>query len=348
MRSILFVSVCIISTSSVFAQPAITSDNLPNAGDLLIQLGASIVPEANLEATGADFTWDFETAVSLTGTTTETNCLDITATPFVYQVFFNSPFDPEHNSDFAIGVDAFGIAGFNFEDVYAYYQNRSDRYAITGRGATFNSVPTGAQGEPVDIIYYLPIEYADQDETYSELTYSIPTLGAYNTQQTRSNFCDGWGTINMLGQSFEVLRMRTVINATDSVYIELIGQGLQFERPESIEYRWLSPEYNVPILEIITTGGVPTSVLVADFAVGVNDLQNMSEVKWDYVPARSVIQLIGGYESADHYMIYETSGKLAATGQAGDGVISVEGFAAGLYVFSLVHNNVPVSGSFVR
>lgn len=348
MRSFILLSVCLTVTLGAFSQPVITSENLPDAGDLLIQLGAAIDAEVNLESTGVDYTWDFEGLVTLAGGTTETNCLDITETPFVYQVFFNSPFDPEHNSDFAIGVDAFGIAGFEFEDVYAYYQNREDRYAITGRGATFNSVPTGAQGEPVDIIYYLPIEYNDQDETYSELTYSIPTLGAYNTQQTRENFCDGYGSINLLGQSFEVLRMRTVINATDSVYIELIGQGLEFERPESVEYRWLSPDYNVPILEIITTGGVPTSVLVADWAVGTEEVESGSDVSWNYLPARSVVQINGAFSSTDLYLIHDASGKRVASGQAGAGLISIDGFAPGLYVFTLTHNRIPLSGSFVR
>jgi hypothetical protein len=345
--AVLMTSLLILNVSSI-AQIEITSSDLPDAGDLLVQENAVLADEVNYTATGADYTWTFgENEITLTGATTETDCINISSTPFVYQVFFNSQFDPEHDSDYAVGVESFEAAGITLEDAYFYFQNRTDRFAQTGGGATIMSVPTGAQGDPVDVIYELPLLFGDQTESYSELLYQVPTLGAYQTQQTRANNVDGWGTLNLFEESYEVLRVVTVINATDSVYIEFFGTGTTFDRPEVTEYKWLTPGIPVPVLQINETGGVVSQVLVKGEPVSIAETASFP-FSWYYSAVTNEIRISGNYHASDRYMIHDAHGKLVQQGSLTSPMIALNAQAQGGYLFSVLRHGQVFSGKWVK
>lgn len=348
LRSTAMVSFLIIFRFTAMAQIEITTSDLPDAGDLLVQENAALGGEVNYTATGANYTWTFgENEITLGGTNTETDCISISSTPFVYQVFFNSPLDPEHDSDYAVGVESFDAAGITLEDAYFYFQNREDRFAQTGAGATIAGIPTGAQGDPVDVIYELPLQFGDQTESYSELLYQVPTLGAYQTQQTRSNNVDGWGTLNLFEESYEVLRVVTVINATDSVYIEFLGTGTTFDRPEVTEYKWLTPGVPVPVLQINETGGAVTQVLVKGQPVSMAESTSFP-FEWYYSAITNEIRISGVYESSDRFLIHDANGKLVQQGMLSSPAIALNTQSKGIYLFSVLRNGQVFSGKWMR
>jgi len=333
---------------SSFAQVEITSSDLPDAGDLLIQEVATLNGDADYLSTGAGTTWTFGAGeLTLTGTLNETNCLNVSSTPLIYQAFFNAAWDPEHDSDYAVGIDALDLGTITLEDAYFYYQNRPDRYAITGGGATIMGIPTGAQGDPVDVVYNLPIQFGDSDESYSELLYEVPTLGAYQTQQTRSNVVDGWGTLNLFGESYEVLRVRTVINAIDSIYIEFIQTGTTFERPEAVEYKWLSPDFKVPVLQVNETAGVVTQVLVKGGPASITG-QEVFPFTWFFHTGEEAIRLSGAYDATDRFMLHDQGGRLVAQGYLASASIPLHDVAAGAYLFSVMRHGQVFTGRFVK
>lgn len=259
----LLVSAVSISLSAN-SQITIQSNHLPDAGDVLLQVPHTLLGNFDPEDVGADYTWTLtEEDLMNLGGGTPLNCIDVASTPFTYQFLFNNPFDPEHNADFAFGVDAFDVVGITFEDAYYYMQNNDQRYANVGLGATINSIPLPAQSDPVDIIYELPLEFGDGNTSDSELYIEIPTLATYRLTQNRVNTVDGWGTLTLLGETFEVLRVKSVINASDSIYIDAFGFGQTIDRPEAIEYKWLCHDFKVPVLQINSNGGIVTTVLLA-------------------------------------------------------------------------------------
>jgi len=209
------------------------------------------------------------------------------------------------------------------------------------------SIPSGAQSDPVDVIYELPLQFGNQTESYSELLYQVPTLGAYQTQQTRVNNVDGWGTLNLFEESFDVLRVVTVINATDSVYIEFFGTGTTFDRPEVTEYKWLTPGIPVPVLQINETGGVVTQVLVKGEPVSVMESASFP-FAWYYSAVTNEIRISGDYHASDRYMIHDTHGKLVQQGTLSSPVIALNAPAQGVYLFSVLRDGQVFSGKWVK
>lgn len=327
----------VCASTFLFAQVEIVSSNLPDANDVLVQQNATLLTDIDPEISGPNAVWNFDFDVlQPTNTTTTTNCLDVSATPFTFQFLFNNPFDADHNSDFAIGVDQFDVAGMlTVEDAYFYYQNRSDRYAITGMGASLNSIPLGAQGDPVDVVYELPLNYEDQSSSDSEILFTLPETFTYRLQQSRSNNVDGWGTINIWGQSFDVLRCRTEIEANDSIYINQFSIGFALDRPLTVEYKWMSPLYKVPILQITTTGGVVSSVLTADIYTSVEE-KDANTFSMYPNPANNFITINGDFTPNDMVTITNAQGQIVFSGNVPSSRnIDISTFTNGLYVVSI-------------
>lgn len=280
------------------AQITITKNDLPMGGDILAQENATFIGTFDETDTGPNHVWNFdETNLTLTGNIQQTECVDISTTPFAYQIFFNSPFDSEHNSDFAVGLASLGgnMQGLpiTLEDIYSYYQNSNSRYAIVGVGATVSGIPIPQQASPVDIVYDYPVAFGDNQTSVSQQVIQIPSLGYRKTDQTRVNVVDGWGTVNFFGTSYNALRIKTTINASDSIYVDMLGFGFQFDRPEAIEYKFLVHEWMVPLVQVNYTAGANSGVLVASqpinvlestapqFAVYPNPTTDYLTVKWD-------------------------------------------------------------------
>lgn len=339
----------VCASSFLFAQVEIVSANLPDADDVLVQQNATLLTDVDLELAGANAAWNFDFDVlQPMNTTTTTNCLDVSSTPFTFQFLFNNPFDADHNSDFAIGVDQFDVAGMlTVEDAYFYYQNRSDRYAITGMGASLNSIPLGAQGEPVDIVYELPLNFEDQSTSDSELLFTLPETFTYRLQQSRSNNVDGWGSISIWGQSFDVIRCRTEIEANDSIYVNQFGFGFALDRPLTVEYKWMSPLYKVPVLQITTTGGVVSSVLTADIYTSVEEEQEQTFSMYPN-PASQYITINGRFTPSDIMTIVNAQGQIIYSGTIPSSrTIDTSVYANGIYVVSIFGENETQSKTLI-
>ena len=332
----LLLSVLIVAPFCLSAQITITKNDLPMGGDILAQENATIIGTFDEGDTGPNHVWNFdESNLTLTGNIQQQECVDISTTPFAYQVFFNSPFDSEHNSDFAIGLASIGGSTqglpVTLEDIYSYYQNSNSRYAIVGVGATVSGIPIPQQASPVDIVYDYPVAFGDLQTSVSEQVIQIPTLGYRKTNQTRVNEVDGWGTVNYFGTTYDAIRVKTTINAADSIYVDLLGFGFQFDRPEAIEYKFLVQEHLVPLVQVNYTAGANSGVLVSaqtisvleaaapQFAVFPNPTTDYLTVKWE-----------GAYNVP--YSVFNMEGKRVMEGSISDNSqIEVSGLANGLY-----------------
>lgn len=349
MKRILFLILLLTGLIST-AQVTITSNDLPNEGDVLIQKVAILTSGIDLEESGANHTWTFdEDLLQSLDIINETPCLSVSESPLLYQFLFNNPFDPEHNADFAFGVDDIDIAGLiTFTDVYWYYQNNSDEYTAVGQGVTINEIPLPTQADPIDVIYELPIQFNDESTSNSALEMEIPKLFTYKLEQTRTNVVDGWGTLNIWGVDYDVLRVRTEIAATDSVFIEALGFGQSIDRPLVVEYKWLSPAYNVPVLQITTTAGFISSVLIADIFVGL-DAQEFSSLEIFPNPATDKLIVKGITNESTTARIFSSQGQLikSLTLNAGE-TINVHDLASGSYNIELQSGSAIFRKPFVK
>lgn len=251
-----FLFLSLFLTLSAVAQITIGPNDMPSAGDTM-RYRTTMASGVDLTLTGSDVTWDF--SLLSIGSAGADTAVSVGSTPFAYQLFFNNPFlYPQHAANFAMKGVEFGFQGFSFEDVYDYYKKGAAAYSNVGFGANLNGLPTSVRRDPVDIIHRFPMHPGDQDTSFSSFSVSLPTLGYYRQDQTRFNHVDGWGTLILPSDTFDVLRVRSVLQQRDTVFIDQFGFGFGLNRPQTVEYRWLAQGMDQPVLIVTTVAGQAT------------------------------------------------------------------------------------------
>jgi len=348
---LLFVLFC--SAQHVFSQITITTNNLPDAGDTIITRNAAFTGEVDLEDTGANHVWSFDfddlTPLNLNPGII---CYEVDDIPFVFQFMFNNPFDADYNSDYGIGVEQASIATVTFENAYMYYQNNNQKYTNTGMSVSINGLPVASHMDDPDLIYRLPLTYDSADSSHSLMNFDVPQLGYYGLDQTRHYHCDGWGTLNIWEQSFDVLRVRSVVNGSDSIFTSFVNLGIRLPRPENITYEWISTEHIEPILKVTTTAGVVTQVQVADIyepPTSVNEIAN-SKLSVYPNPANDLVFVNYAGDANTLIEIYDSQGRVVITEKwtAQFSQIDLSTLNSGIYTLRIQQNGKILSKNFVK
>jgi hypothetical protein len=341
-----------VSALGTSAQITINSSHLPNSGDLLYTRAATFLTDVDLEATGPNYNWNFGDDVIQAGALDAgTDCADLGTLSLVDQLFFNNPLYPEYNSDFGIGAALLDNPIVSIEDAYQIYKNSGGVYAMTGLVATIEGVPLNAQYDDRDIIYNLPLTYPASGNSHSVLQLEVPTLAYYGTDQYRNYVCDGWGTLTIYGQSFDVLRVKSTLTGFDSVAVNFNGLPFGFQLPKDITtYQWISTSYKVPVLEVISTaggfGGAQLTVRTADLGVGISEVESNSLNVFPN-PAHESLVIQDG-KSNDTYFLLNASGQIVKQGHVLNGQIQIEDLPSGLYIMRLDQSGIIRQGRFVK
>jgi len=242
---------------ALHAQITIDLPDMPSAGDT-VRYRAVPATGLDAESTEAGFIWDFSQLPE--GTEGADTCVTVASTPLAYQFFFNNPFlYPEHRADYAVRGQGFNFQVLTVTDVREYFKKDATGFRNVGFGANINGVPTSTRRIPVDWIHRFPLEYGDMDTSFSEFTLNVPTIFSYTQRQTRYNEADGWGTLYLPADTFEVLRVKSTIVRIDSAYVEQFGQGFTFPATQTIEYKWIAQGMDLPVLVITVVAGQPTT-----------------------------------------------------------------------------------------
>ena len=242
---------------SLHAQVVLGPADMPSAGDTL-RYATTAANAIDLALTGADVLWDYS-ALTPTVLGADT-AVAVTSTPFLYQFFFNNTIlYPQWAANYGVKGQSFGFQGVSLEDVYDYFKKDNSGFRNVGFGANVNGLPASVRRIPVDWVHRFPLEFGDQDTSFSAFNVSIPTLGYFGQTQTRINTVDGWGTLVLPGGTYEVLRVRSVLQRRDTLFVEQFGFGFGFNEPQTVEYKWLAPGMGAPVLLVTTIAGVPTT-----------------------------------------------------------------------------------------
>ncbi|MEZ4807002.1 MAG: hypothetical protein R2815_05940 [Flavobacteriales bacterium] len=239
------------------AQITITEADMPSAGDTM-RYRNTAAQDVDIMLTGPGVIWD------MSGLPVQTEGADtavtVGSTPLLYQFFFNNAIlYPEYDADYAMKGVAFGFQQLQVEDVYDYYKKDTDGFRNVGFGATINGLPASVRRQPVDRIHAFPMDFQDTDASFSTFQLDVPNVLFFRQEQLRENEVDGWGTLYLPADTFEVLRVRSVLQKHDSIFVEQFGLGFGFDEPETVEYKWIAAGMDAPVLRVTTTGGVATS-----------------------------------------------------------------------------------------
>lgn len=240
---------------------------MPSAGDT-VRYRSTSAADVDLEMTGANALWDFSTLEP--GTQGADTMVAVSATPFAYQFFFNNSFlYPEHDASYARRGAEFGFQGFTLEDVFDYFRTDATGHYNVGFGAQLNGIPTSVRRIPVDRVYSFPMAFGDTDTSLSAFQVSIPTLGYYGQSQSRYVEVDGWGELILPGgANYQALRVRSILEQRDTVYVDQFGVGFGIDRPQTVEYAWLAPGGDGPVLLVTTVAGQPTTARYRSMPTG--------------------------------------------------------------------------------
>lgn len=247
------------SFHSSHAQITITSADMPSSNDKIrVSIGRAFTG-MNARLTGANHTWDYSMLTS-TSQTVDT-FVSITSTGLLYWFQFAA------NSSFALKSNSptvnLGVLNIDYE--FDFFKKSTASYLQTGFGAAMNTFPLPVPYTPKDTIYRFPLHYNDTGLSPSAFSVSIPSLGYYGGNKTRTDTVDGWGTLTTPYGTFSVLRVKSVIRETDSIHVDTLGGfGFTIPRPVVVEYKWLGNGQHIPLLQINTTGGLVTQIIYRD------------------------------------------------------------------------------------
>ncbi len=247
-------AVSISFAASLPAQITIGEDDMPAVNDTL-RYRSTVAAGVDVDFTGAGVTWDMSALLpQLEGADTT---VSVSSTPFLYQFYFNNPFlYPQNRADYGVkGVD-FNVQAFSLSDVYDYFRADDAGFFNVGFGANVNGLPTSVRRSPIDRIYPFPLEFGDSDVSTSAFNVSVPTVLYFGQDQVRTTEVDGWGTLILPADTFEVLRVKSTLQRTDTIFVEQFGIGFRLPEPETIEYKWLAAGMGKPVLEITAIAGV--------------------------------------------------------------------------------------------
>lgn len=323
-----------------FAQITINSTDMPNGGeDYLISKTSSF--DFNGEDTGENYTWDFTTLIPLTQDTVLFD--DISAVPFAYQFIFNNPFDPDNHAsegELKDGLD--GLEGFEVEDAYLFTNNTNSKKEEVGFGASLNSIPIPVAYDNKKLLYNFPLNYDNSASDDFNFAFEIPNTGFIGQTGNLDYNVDGWGTLITSFGTFDVLRIKRVINQYDTIFVAASEFGFGINR-EITEYEWLGKNTGIPLLKITTEFGVVTSIDYQDFLldpVGVEEITSpISSFSIYPQPAngRFYIGFDQSPKTSISVVIYDLSGKKIWSKQfeASAKITIDESFNKGIYLLDI-------------
>ena len=278
MKSTFFFGLLFFGSALLHAQVMITSDDMPQVGESYLNVHAFEIDYEDPALTaGEDTFWDFS---GLTAASDEQiSYLSVSDVPFTFQFVYNNP-NSESYANRAVEVNDFGVGvEVPVTEGHGFYLVAEDGYYDCGVAGNLNGFPIIGNREPTDRIFQLPLEFGmEADTSYSYLEIEIPELGHGNSHLYRENSLDAWGTVVTPEGTYEALRVRSVVNATDTVISEAFDIFEVIVHPETVEYRWLAPGQGIPVLQINTVDGMITEITYRSEDIGIG-VQELSEVK---------------------------------------------------------------------
>ncbi len=255
--TIAFLLMILASSLSASAQITLASSDMPSSNDTFrVSMGLAF-PGMDETATGANYTWDYS-QLTAASQTIDTFVSVLSTGLFNFYFLANSTFALKSNTP------SIPAGTFTIDYQYDFFKKASSGYVSTGGGVSFSGAPLGLVNSPGDTLYHFPLHYGNTKMNSSAFGASVPTIGYYGGQRTRIDTVDGWGSLTTPYGTFPVLRVKSVIHETDSLYLDAFMFGFQIPRPEAIEYKWLATAKGIPLLQINTTGGGVTQIIYRD------------------------------------------------------------------------------------
>jgi hypothetical protein len=228
--------------SLCMAQPQLTVDDLPSAGDKKIDY---VADSTGIEPgpAGASVTWDFSTLKRISS-------MDSISSEVV--VASSTPYA----SDFpAADLATKSVSGSS----WAYYSSNSTQAALIGVVVSNGSTTVKQKYSDPQIIIKVPFSYNQSMTDAYEASYDASGVTIYRTG-TSTATADAYGTLIMPHRTYtNVLRVKNVSSTKDS--FDFFGDWF-ITTTDATSYSYISPGRTAALLTIMyvstTTNGIPS------------------------------------------------------------------------------------------
>ncbi|MEI6766163.1 MAG: T9SS type A sorting domain-containing protein [Bacteroidota bacterium] len=343
-------------TGMAFSQIVIDSLYMPQPGQIIPRKSTGDPGSINYAATDSAYIWDFRTLVPLqqTGDT----FVSVSSTNIVYLAVFANPFNKPFQATVASPQSMPAIPMVTINDPYYFYKSSNSEYSLLGMGAKINSIPMPVKYDNPDVWYHFPVTFGTTDSSHSKFNISIPNLGYYGQDKRRTNIVDGWGTLYLPTDTFDVIRIKSIVHTTDTLHSDSLGFGIKFNRTD-IEYKWIAQEYSVPVLQVTeSSGGMgpgSTSLVFIDHTVFPNAIAEIStENNINILPNPSdghfTLNLSQPKSGASQIDVYNMNGQNVFSGQCfgnNKSEIDISGQPAGIYLLRMMSEGKLISKKLV-
>jgi len=240
--SVLFLPVFLLIPFLGYTQITIESNDLPNAETQYYRVTASPSLDIDPGVSGTDITWDYSDLDSFAAATSE--YIDIDDAPDVFKFvmlgadLYSSGIPANLNSSLPVEVN----------EPLSFYNKSQSEFSTIGIGFEFNETPFPVRYEEKDVLYDLPLNYADSNVNPSSFDFSIPGVVSFVREQERKTVVDAWGKLILPDAEFDVIRVRQEMVINDSFNVQ--GFGTKLPERISVDYEWLAKGYGVSVLRI--------------------------------------------------------------------------------------------------
>lgn len=341
-------AIALLLPSLAFSQVTITGNDMPDPGDSIRVSYALTLGPVDHTLTDTNYVWDYSFLVPSAQERIEY------ITPVAFPFSFLSDLAVTNYSPDSLPF--IGQLPTNFTD---YYKSSSTSFRQVG--TTFDIPQMTSFSAPIifsaaDYVYRFPLNYGNMDTCDAAYAFNIPGIGFLGQDRHRTNEVDGWGTLITPLDTYQVIRVRSVLDITDTVSLDTTNQtGYSLVRPTEVQYKWLAPGMKIPVLEIdcqiLFNAEVVTNIQYQDtlrdslFQVSMQNLHpDAPRVSVYPNPANETVNVF--YQQSGNgpveFILTDLSGKTVlnavdkSANQTGIRPIDVSGLTAGIYLISVV------------
>lgn len=242
---------------SGFSQIQIDQTDMPVGGTPYTIYVTSNV-SGDYTSSGPNFSWDFTSLVP--DSATELKYLPMDSVPAALVTAFNL-FAGANPANLAISLGSATAeeSPIAFEDGFSFYANNTTGFKNLGIGFLASGFPIPVKYDNPDVIFAFPLDYQDTYSSQSYMEINLPNYFFYSSLVNRSSEVDGWGTIALPNDTFDVLRVKSTVINNDSIFIDSLGFGFQLPEQTTYEYYWLAKTQGVPVLNVTESNFVATA-----------------------------------------------------------------------------------------
>lgn len=291
-----------------------------------------------INGTGQNLDWDITNWVS-GGEMTEDYVPIDNLSPIIQLYFNNESLYPQWLSTHALegnvdlDLDQLDLP-IEITEPRTYFRTDETGYYNTGISFSAMGMPIVTQYEVIDRFFKFPMQYGDTATGEVKFLISVPMLGDYGQYGSRASKVDAEGTLTTPYGTYQALRVKMISHITDTIFSDFIDGGQSFERPEQIDYFWLSPQVEGPVFQVSTIDDqvIGIQLLVSQgTSIGLSDRVS-KEIKIYPNPATDFISIDMPFAEKATIYIYNTQGKLVLKTVSNLEKINIQSLKPGLYV----------------